>query len=49
MWCFAHDSPPYARRDGDVSISTLLDFSLSAGRDQPIDIWLLGNARIQYF
>jgi len=28
VWRIAHDSPPYARRNGDVSISTLFDDSL---------------------
>jgi hypothetical protein len=49
MWCIAQDSPPYARRNGDVSISTLLDDSLRGGRSQPIDNWLWKNARIQFF
>jgi hypothetical protein len=49
MWRIAHDSPPYARRNGDVSISTLLDVSLRGGRSQPIDNWLWEYAHIQYF
>src|SRR5262249_2060545 len=49
MWRIAHDSPPYARSNGDVSISTLLDNSLRGGPSQDIDNWLWENALIQYF
>src|SRR5688572_19633159 len=37
MCCCAYDSPPNARRNGDVSNSALLDVYLRVGRSQPID------------